>query len=165
MLITGLFLSPIMVSGIFLNDGQQHFKEAKFIPLHGAYKAVARDFDQDGDLDIAAVSFFPSYEHTPSEGFVYLENSGDLNFVARTFSKADEGRWITLDAADLDQDGDQDIVLASFVALEVADNKQLNEQWIANGPSAIILENTVSSVAMQLGDKRNNKINFKNFSL
>ncbi len=140
-------LKPYHGVRIFLNDGQQHFEEAKFIPLYGAYKAVARDFDQDGDLDIAAVSFFPDYERTPSEGFVYLENSGGLTFESSTFTQADVGRWITLDAADLDQDGDQDIVLASFAALEVADYKQLNERWIASGPSLIILENTIVPVA------------------
>ena len=141
-------LKPYHGVRIFLNDGQQHFEEAKFIPLHGAYKAVARDFDQDGDLDIAAVSFFPDYERTPSEGFVYLENLGNLTFESSTFTQADAGRWITLDAADLDQDGDQDIVLASFAALEVADYKQLNERWIASGPSLMILENTLASVAV-----------------
>ncbi|HMJ63792.1 MAG TPA: VCBS repeat-containing protein, partial [Candidatus Binatia bacterium] len=42
---------------IYLNDGKNHFAERWFFPLHGAYGARAMDFDLDGDLDIAAISY------------------------------------------------------------------------------------------------------------
>jgi len=57
---------------IYLNDGNWNFKESWFYPLNGAFKCVAADFDGDGDLDIAAISFFPDYDKSPEESFVYL---------------------------------------------------------------------------------------------
>ena len=74
---------------IYLNRGNLRFEEAWFFHLNGAYKAIARDFDQDGDLDIAAISFFPDYERSPRESFVYLENQGGLNFTASGLDEAD----------------------------------------------------------------------------
>src|SRR5439155_2438490 len=70
---------------IYLNQGGNQYQESFFYPLNGAFKAVARDFDQDGRLDIAAISFFPDYEKSPEESFVYLENRGSMHFDAFTF--------------------------------------------------------------------------------
>jgi hypothetical protein len=38
--------------------------------MNGASKAMSADFDQDGDLDIAFISYFPDYDHTPHESFI-----------------------------------------------------------------------------------------------
>ena len=73
-------LKPYHGVYIFLNDGKNHFEQKYFFRMNGCYKAVARDFDGDGDLDIAAISFFADYANHPEEGFVYLENMGDLSF-------------------------------------------------------------------------------------
>ena len=35
--------------------------------MHGAYNAIPRDFDKDGDLDIAAISFFPDFKENGKE--------------------------------------------------------------------------------------------------
>lgn len=43
---------------IYLNDGHDNFKEAWFYPIYGTSKAVARDFDNDGDEDIVLGSYF-----------------------------------------------------------------------------------------------------------
>ena len=42
---------------IYLNQGDLQFEEAYFYPMCGAFGAWAADFDTDGDLDIAAMSF------------------------------------------------------------------------------------------------------------
>jgi hypothetical protein len=130
---------------IFLNDGDNQFEEAYFYPLNGAYKAVARDFDGDGDLDIAAISFFPDYEHSREESFVYLENLGDFKFAASTFREGAMGRWSVLDAGDIDRDGDEDLVLGSFSALKLGTAyvpERLQAWWQNEGPSVVVLENT-----------------------
>lgn len=128
---------------IFLNDGKGNFKKAYFYPLNGAYKAMVRDFDLDGDLDIAAISFFPDYRHNPGESFVYLENKGNLKFEDYSFPESYRGRWIVMDANDMDGDGDPDIVLGSFVYfLPDGDTTGLGKKWLLYGPSVAVLENT-----------------------
>ncbi len=99
---------------IFVNNGRNQFRQEYFFPINGCYKAIARDYDLDGDLDIASIAYFPDYEHQPQEGFVYLENTGDLSFKASTINGSASGKWITMDAADADSDGDQDIVIGSL---------------------------------------------------
>ncbi|MBD1260996.1 VCBS repeat-containing protein [Maribacter polysiphoniae] len=129
---------------IFLNDGNLNFTQGYFYQQNGAYKAMARDFDLDGDLDIAAISFFPDYLNHPKESFVYLENIGDLTFKDFSFPEATNGRWITMDVGDIDDDGDIDIALGSFVYfIAKGDTTGLSKKWLKESPSVILLENTL----------------------
>ncbi len=129
---------------IYENDGNNNFKESFFYQLNGAYKAMANDYDLDGDLDVAAISFFPDYVSCPEESFVFLENTGNEKYESYSFEDASRGRWIVMDAADMDGDGDVDIALGSFVAFIAAgDTTGLGQRWIRSGPSVVVLENTV----------------------
>ena len=140
--------TPILKSyhGIYilLNDGKYNFSQEYFYQMNGAYKAMVRDYDQDGDLDIAAISFFPDYAHYPEESFIYLKNKGNLKFEDYSFPEAPKGRWMVMDAGDMDADGDIDLVLGSFVHfLPLGDKTGLGEKWVKDGPSVIFLENTI----------------------
>jgi hypothetical protein len=129
---------------IFLNDGEFNFTQSYFYQLNGAYKAMLRDFDLDGDLDIAAISYFPDYYRYPEESFIYLENRGNLEFKDYSFPQATNGRWIVMDAGDIDSDGDIDLVLGSFVYFKAqGDTTGLGEKWFSSGPSVVLLENTI----------------------
>ncbi|PWJ60676.1 VCBS repeat protein [Dyadobacter jejuensis] len=135
-------LKPYHGVYIFLNKGEDRFEQTFFYPLNGAYKAVARDFDLDGDLDIAAIAFFPDYVRQPEESFVYLENKGRMRFSGSSLPEATRGRWIVMDAGDIDGDGDVDLALGSFVYFQAqGDTTGLGEKWLKTGPSVVVLEN------------------------
>ncbi|MBX3256678.1 MAG: VCBS repeat-containing protein [Chitinophagaceae bacterium] len=98
---------------IYLNDGKYNFTEKWFFPLYGASKAIARDFDNDGDQDIAAISFYNNLDN-PANGFVYFSNEGNFNFKPASLPEAALGKWLTMEAGDFDHDGDTDIVIGSY---------------------------------------------------
>lgn len=128
---------------VYLNDGRNHFTEAFFHPLHGAYKAAARDFDRDGDVDLAAIAYYPDFNQERPESFVYLENEGGMKFKPVTCAEGNSGRWMVMDAGDLDGDGDDDIALGSFVRgpTTVPVPQALRDSWRSNGAAVLLLEN------------------------
>lgn len=124
---------------IYLNDGKGNFKKAWFYHINGAYNAKARDFDKDGDLDIAAISFFADYEHRPQEGFVYFRNEGNLSFTPYHHPATTAGRWISMDVADFTGNGYDDIVLGNFSIGPTKVAQDLQNRW-AHGPHFLLLE-------------------------
>ena len=122
------------------NDGQNQFTERLFLQMPGVSKAIMRDFDQDGDLDIAAISFFPDFE-TPEEGFIYFKNVGDLTFEPRVTPVAADGRWLTLEAYDFDQDGDDDLFLGSSSYRGLGANNAVFRHWLEKSVPLLQLEN------------------------
>lgn len=132
-------LKPYHGVYIFINDGKYNFKQKYFFHLNGCYKAIARDFDNDGDLDIAAISYFADFKNKPQEGFVYLKNTGDFKFSPYSLPQTRAGRWLTMDAGDLDGDGKIDLVLGNF---SVAPNFTKSETDWKKGPAFLFLKNT-----------------------
>jgi hypothetical protein len=125
---------------VFENDGMGNFSEVLFLPLPGAYAAIPADFDLDGDVDIAAISFFPDFEKMPEAGFVFFENQGNRKFQAFTFLQSVKGRWLVMDAGDLDADGDLDLVLGNM-AFEVIPDRGEVAKWAKEGIPFVVLEN------------------------
>lgn len=126
---------------IYQNDGNNHFAEQFFYPVHGIHKALARDFDLDGDLDIAAIAYFPDLQHLPEESFVYLANKGNLSYEGHSLPQHNRGRWMVMDAEDMDQDGDTDLLLGSSIFPLYRNEKQ----WQQPSSPVLIIENTTKT--------------------
>ncbi len=131
-------LKPYHGVYIFINDKTNHFSQKFFFPINGCYKAIARDFDSDGDLDIATISFFADYARQPEEGFVYLENQGNYKFHPFSIPETQAGRWLTMDAGDVNGDGKIDLVLGNFSM--GTGIKKPKKDWKL-GPAFMILQN------------------------
>ena len=112
-----------------------------FLPLPGAYKVVARDFDGDGDIDLAAIAFYPDWTAERPAGFVYYENLGGERFRAWAPEETRFGRWITLDAGDFDGDGDEDIVLGSYAHPSLPTPPDAQKLLDRRGHTVLFLEN------------------------
>ncbi|MCP5517291.1 MAG: VCBS repeat-containing protein [Verrucomicrobiales bacterium] len=126
---------------IHLNDGAYNFRERFFYPLNGAFKVLSRDFDMDGDLDLALISFFPDYAKSPEESFVLLDNQGGFEFTAASFPGSWRGRWMVMDAGDLDGDGDPDLALGAAYHFAGRGPEGMIREWKESGPSLVILRN------------------------
>jgi hypothetical protein len=138
-------LKPYHGVYIYLNDGKDNFNQKYFYPIHGCNKFIARDFDGDGDLDIATISEAPGFK-TPWEAFIYLENKGAFNFQTYTLPlNANFKRGMTMDAADIDGDGKADLLLGSGFVADAANSQDKH-------PLFMVLKNITSGK-----DKKNLK--------
>ncbi len=133
-------LKPYHGIYIYLNDGQWNFTQRFFYPINGCFKGLARDFDGDGDLDLASISFFADYLVRPKESFVFLKNNGEFNFEASTVPAYADGRWLTMDAGDYDSDGDEDIILGNMSI--GPSNMNGGQEWKSRSPF-VILQNSL----------------------
>ncbi len=116
--------------------------EAYVYPMHGATRLISKDFDQDGDLDIAVSAYFPDFKADELRSFVYLKNTSTdtLSFVSRTLAGPDAGRWLFLDTIVRPGQTAPGIVLgASNLGLERR-SKNTAEQWSTNSIDLIILD-------------------------
>lgn len=128
---------------IFYNNGKNKFEEKYFLPVYGAQKAIPGDFDNDGDIDIVSIAFYPDYDKRPRESFIYWENAGNNTYKKYTFSDFAQGRWITMDAGDMDGDGDKDIILGSALIPVGHVPPSIIELWQSKPVSIMVLENTL----------------------
>ena len=101
------------------NRGSFPFDEHVLTTMPGVYKAVAADFDDDQDLDVAAISFPPETVHMLSgqrppsyDLLVFLEQTAPGKFERHPVKIPIGG--LALAAGDFDGDGDADLASGHF---------------------------------------------------
>jgi len=126
-------LKPYHGIRININQGNDVFKEQFFYPIYGVTRVLAEDFDKDGDIDFACSAFFPDFDKLVDESFVYLENTDSKKFAFKSYTlKSDIPlKTLTLEKADIDGDGDMDIIAGNFAQSPGAVPPALDEKWKA----------------------------------
>ncbi|CAH0997127.1 hypothetical protein EMA8858_03264 [Emticicia aquatica] len=130
-------LKPYHGVYIYTNKGGFKFEQTHFFQQNGATKVIPRDFDNDGDIDLVSIALFPDTDHRPLEGFIYFENTGS-DFKQKTLNINHLGRWSVMDAADIDHDGDIDLVLGSHAVAKFPAG--FDQAW-KQGSGLVILRN------------------------
>jgi VCBS repeat protein len=138
-------LKPYHGVYIFTNQGNWQFKQTYFYHIDGCTKAIAADFDHDGDLDIAAIAFFADFKNHPAQGFTYLEQTSPNNFVPHEIPIDQYGRWLEMEVGDIDHDGNPDIILGNFstTGRGLLNQRGFQPQWDQRMP-VIVLRNLSS---------------------
>jgi hypothetical protein len=136
-------LKPYHGLYIFTNLGNLNFKQTYFYHINGASKAIATDFDGDGDIDIAITAFFADFKYHPSESFTLMEQTAANQFKPHEVPINKYGRWIAMEVADVDGDGDQDVILGNFSVFgdKLINQKGFKANWDMHEP-IIMLRNT-----------------------
>lgn len=113
---------------IYLNAGTNVFRESFFYPVYGATKTLARDFDNDGDTDMAMIAFFS--DKKDKESFLYFQNTGNGKFNISRIG-IPYGQWLVMEADDMENDGDLDIMLGNFqMGTESSKSTDLQVQYL-----------------------------------
>jgi len=133
-------LKPYHGIHLYLRKGDE-YKESFFLPLNGVYQSEAVDFDQDGDMDIAAVSFHPDFTGNPKESFVIYINDGSNNFTPYTIPQHANSRWMRFITSDIDSDGDIDILLSAMNIKTPEIPQATAAKWQAANEAIVLVEN------------------------
>ncbi len=91
------------------NDGNQTFTPHAITSFGGAYSVYAADVDGDGDLDVLSAHSYSNYFNRID----WYENDGNQNFSLHNIATGVQGAR-SVHAADVDRDGDMDVLSASW---------------------------------------------------
>ena len=112
------YASPWHGVGWLENQGNLDFAHHRIADLTGAYRALADDFDADGDLDVLVVAWLPPniqpahLRDAARPSIVLLEQRGAGAFAPHTLESGSPD-YATLAIGDFDADGDTDFAVGA----------------------------------------------------
>jgi len=98
----------------------------------GAYSVRPADIDNDGDLDLFAVSGFNLWDNPDSQSFIWLDNIGNMQFIKHEIANSPT-HLITLETGDFNNDGLMDFVTGGMHTYPPYDRIGRITLWINNG--------------------------------
>jgi hypothetical protein len=114
------------------NKGNLNFEFHRICNFIGAYNARPVDIDNDGDLDIFCVSAFNLWEKPESQSFIWLENTGKMQFILHDIASSPT-HILTLESGDFNNDGLMDFVTGDMHAYPPFDRMGRITLWMNNG--------------------------------
>jgi len=126
---------------VYINDGKGRFTSRYKYPMYGATQVQWIDVNHDDYLDLVVAAYFP---HEVNDAVRILLNKANVNELAFTpyqLSESMLGRWMTMEKGDVDQDGDEDLILGSYMEGPTQFSKKVMDQWYELSVDALILFN------------------------
>ncbi len=110
------------------NLGENRFAYRRLGEFPGAYAPIAADMDEDGDLDVLAVSTFADWNKQDAISLIMFRQEDDLNFEKVPLAQ-NPTHLLTVDAADFDGDGKVELVTGGFHAYPPYDKMSRLSLW------------------------------------
>jgi hypothetical protein len=114
------------------NKGGLNFDFHRICNFIGAYSVRPADIDGDGDIDLFAVSGFNLWDNPESQSFIWIENTGNMQFKKHNISNTPT-HMITLETGDFNNDGLLDFVTGGMHTYPPFDRLGRITLWTNNG--------------------------------
>jgi hypothetical protein len=138
----GDYVSPVKPYhglSLFKGNVMNGFQRTYFQWIPGAYGVASGYLDKDEKKDLVVNAFFPDYREGRCFGLHLLFGKDQgFNHYARNDCKA--GRWIKMELADTDKDGDLDILLGNL-AFEAYPDSSYVKSWQQQGLPFMLIKN------------------------
>lgn len=114
------------------NRGDLKFEYHRLCNFNGATNVRSADFDNDGDLDLVAVSAFNNWDVAESASIILLQNDGNMNFTTWEIARKPT-HLLCSEPGDFNNDGLMDIITAGMHTYPPFINMGRVSLWINNG--------------------------------
>jgi hypothetical protein len=114
------------------NKGNLNFEFHRICNFTGTTNVRAADIDNDKDIDLFAVSAFNIWDKPESSSFIWLENTGNMQFIKHEISK-NPTHLLTCEPGDFNNDGLIDVITGGMHTYPPYNRMGRITLWINNG--------------------------------